>query len=190
MAALHTRSLKYGKLRNGVFVSIPSNLIIRSKNHYHELPGNVSVILGVNGFIWISKTTKETKLQKSSNSIGNSILNKTIEAGIKNEANSKNNSNNTSITRLEEESSWNIYSDKNEDISTRIKDTISRYRNCILALAYCNIGINETRLVGAYEISLSYGEVNALVADEVKQSIGDELINMEKMRGNGSSAMD
>lgn len=193
MAALHTRSLKYGKLRNGVFVSIPSNLIIRSKNHYHELPGNVSVILGVNGFIWISKTTKETKLQKSSNSIGNSILNKTIEAGIKNEVGSKNNSssnNNTSINRLEEESSWNIYSDKNEDISTRIKDTISRYRNCILALAYCNIGINETRLVSAYEISLSYGEVNVLVTDEVKQSIGDELINMEKMRGNGNSAME
>ncbi|KAJ1971700.1 Exosome complex component rrp4 [Dimargaris xerosporica] len=53
--ALHTRSLKYGKLRNGTLVKIPPALVQRSRSHFHALPCGVDVILGVNGYIWISK---------------------------------------------------------------------------------------------------------------------------------------
>ena len=88
-----------------------------------------------------------------------------------------------SITRLEEESSWEIYSDKNDKISSSIKETISRYRCCLLALSYNNISINAQRLVKAYEISLGYGEINKLINEDVKKSIGEDLINSEKMRG-------
>jgi exosome complex component RRP4 len=50
---LHTRSLKYGKLLHGTLVTVMSKLVKRSKNHFHELPCSVFVVLGTNGYIWI-----------------------------------------------------------------------------------------------------------------------------------------
>ncbi|XP_054161765.1 exosome complex component RRP4-like [Oppia nitens] len=57
---LHTRSLKYGKLGQGVMVRVSPSLIERRKNHFHKLPIGVSVILGNNGFVWISKIIDES----------------------------------------------------------------------------------------------------------------------------------
>jgi exosome complex RNA-binding protein Rrp4 len=83
-ASLHTRSLKYGKLRNGVFVSIPPMLVVRSKAHMYSLGGGVHCILGTNGFVWVSKDVKASKEITGS------------------------------ITRIEEEASEAIYSNLNE----------------------------------------------------------------------------
>ncbi|KAJ9071152.1 Exosome complex component rrp4 [Entomophthora muscae] len=52
---LHTRSTKYGKLRNGQLVKVPSLLVQRSRSHFLVLSCGVSVILGLNGYIWVSK---------------------------------------------------------------------------------------------------------------------------------------
>jgi exosome complex component RRP4 len=52
--SLHTRSVKYGKLGPGTFMKVSSSLIKRRKNHIHNLPCGVSMILGNNGYIWIS----------------------------------------------------------------------------------------------------------------------------------------
>lgn len=54
--SLHTRSLKYGKLSQGVLVKVFPGLIKRRKTHFHNLPCGASIILGNNGFIWISPT--------------------------------------------------------------------------------------------------------------------------------------
>lgn len=182
-ASLHTRSLKYGKLRNGMFVKVNSSLIVRTKNHMHELPGSVSVILGVNGYCWIFKTKPALNTPNSNMNNANSSK---AESEFK-AASSLNGYSvgmgSISITRLEEESSWEIYSDKNDFISASIKETISRYRCCLVALSYCNIAIDVKRLVKAFEISLGYGDVNNLISEDVKKSIGEDLINSEKMRG-------
>ncbi|KAF9244137.1 hypothetical protein BU15DRAFT_86090 [Melanogaster broomeanus] len=53
--SLHTRSLKYGKLRNGQLVIVPSVLVRRLKSHFISLPCGVNLILGLNGYIWVSK---------------------------------------------------------------------------------------------------------------------------------------
>jgi exosome complex component RRP4 len=53
--ALHTRSNKYRKLRNGCLVQVPCNLIKRSKSHFVSLACNVDIILGMNGCVWVSK---------------------------------------------------------------------------------------------------------------------------------------
>ncbi|CAN0527942.1 unnamed protein product, partial [Laminaria digitata] len=54
--ALHTRSLKYGKLENGQLVSVPPVLIRRLKQHVVSLSETgVDVILGTNGNVWISR---------------------------------------------------------------------------------------------------------------------------------------
>lgn len=179
-ASLHTRSLKYGKLRNGMFVKVSSSLIIRTKNHMHELPGGVSVILGVNGYCWIYKTKINATSSTTNTSTGKA------ESELK-AANSSGGYSvgmgSISITKLEEESSWEIYSDKNDLISASIKETISRYRCCLVALNFCSISIDVKRLAKSYEISLGYGDVNNLTSEEVKKSIGEDLLNSEKMRG-------
>lgn len=52
--ALHTRSLRYGKLSNGCLVTVPSSLVRRLRQHFVQLPMGVTMLLGVNGFIWLS----------------------------------------------------------------------------------------------------------------------------------------
>ncbi|KAG6845022.1 hypothetical protein H0H87_001543 [Tephrocybe sp. NHM501043] len=58
--SLHTRSLKYGKLRNGQLVTVPPILVRRLKSHFIALPCGVDLILGLNGYIWVSKHVKES----------------------------------------------------------------------------------------------------------------------------------
>lgn len=53
--ALHTRSLRYGKLVGGQFVTVQSELVKRAKKHFHALPCGVHAILGNNGFIFIAE---------------------------------------------------------------------------------------------------------------------------------------
>uniref|UniRef100_H0Z2Q5 Exosome component 2 n=1 Tax=Taeniopygia guttata TaxID=59729 RepID=H0Z2Q5_TAEGU len=57
--SLHTRSLKYGKLAQGVLVQVSPSLVKRQKTHFHDLPCGASVILGNNGFIWIYPTPEQ-----------------------------------------------------------------------------------------------------------------------------------
>mmetsp|Transcript_14139 Transcript_14139/g.24066 ORF Transcript_14139/g.24066 Transcript_14139/m.24066 type:complete len:308 (+) Transcript_14139:2-925(+) len=59
--SLHTRNLKYGKLQNGQFLSVPAALIKRGKSHFLSLPCNVDVIVGNNGYIFISTSPKKGK---------------------------------------------------------------------------------------------------------------------------------
>lgn len=173
LVSLHTRSLKYGKLRNGVFLTVPLSLVVKSKNHSHDLPGNVSVILGVNGYVWLYKTKAH-----ASNATNNSTLNK-IGVGKEYTAGSGS----VSITRLEEESSWEIYSDKNDAISKSIRQTITRYHNVIKALAFGQLGITEQRIIMGYEASLAYADVGLLIDKESMESICQDVITTEKMRG-------
>ncbi|XP_053328808.1 exosome complex component RRP4 [Spea bombifrons] len=59
--SMHTRSLKYGKLGQGVLVQVSPSLIKRRKTHFHNLPCGASIILGNNGFIWLCPIPEETE---------------------------------------------------------------------------------------------------------------------------------
>ena len=52
--SLHTRSLKYGKLRYGTLVKVPPYLIKPCKSHFHNLSSSVSILIGKNGWVWVS----------------------------------------------------------------------------------------------------------------------------------------
>lgn len=52
---LHTRSLRYGKLRNGSLARVPPVLMQRLKSHFATLPCAVDLVLGLNGYVWVSK---------------------------------------------------------------------------------------------------------------------------------------
>ncbi|SCU84814.1 LAMI_0C08988g1_1 [Lachancea mirantina] len=182
-ASLHTRSLKYGKLRNGVFLQVPSALIVRSKNHTHNLPGNVTIILGVNGFVWLRKTS-DVDLSSGQNTVTGKNAATLSGAG----RDYKPGNTSVSITRLEEESSWEIYSDKNDHISSSSRKTITRYSNVIKALAHCEIGITETRVVAGYEASMAYENISSLIEKDNMEALGQDVLNSEKMRGNNQPA--
>lgn len=70
-STLHTRSLKYGKLSQGTLVKVSPSLVKRRKIHFHQLPCGASVILGNNGFVWVSPTQHEEQTSSSSDTPGN-----------------------------------------------------------------------------------------------------------------------
>ncbi|OLL25367.1 Exosome complex component rrp4 [Neolecta irregularis DAH-3] len=142
--SIHTRSLKYGKLRNGYFLQVPPIYIVRSKSHIYNMPGGVDVILGVNGYVYVMKH-----------------LALPTGTGI-------------SVTRLEEEASEAIYSNVNEDIPEITRSNIARIANCIKALAKMQIPITETMIISAYEASMELEDVGDLVFPEVQERIATE----------------
>lgn len=48
------------QLRNGQLVIIPPILVRRLKSHFITLPCGVDLILGLNGYIWVSKHVKDS----------------------------------------------------------------------------------------------------------------------------------
>ncbi|KAJ8450774.1 hypothetical protein Cgig2_021246 [Carnegiea gigantea] len=53
---LHARSDKYGKLERGQLLSVPSYLVKRRKQHFHQLDQyGVLLILGCNGYVWVGE---------------------------------------------------------------------------------------------------------------------------------------
>ncbi|KAI9671955.1 MAG: exosome non-catalytic core subunit rrp4 [Caeruleum heppii] len=133
-ASIHTRSLKYGKLRNGVFLSVSGTGggggVVRSRRQVWTIDtgnggGQVDVILGVNGYIWISKH-------------------------VSNEAASSQ----VSITRLDETVSNTVYSSQNDEISPATRREIARICSCIQALVEAGIMVDEDKVMRAYEASL------------------------------------
>ena len=139
-ASLHTRSLKYGKLRNGIFLAVSGTGggggVVRSRRQVWTVNtgnggGEVDVILGVNGYIWISKHTA-------------------TEASISQ----------VSITRLEETVSNSIYSCQNDEISPETRREIARLAGCIRALVEAGVRVDEEMVMRAYEASLEGDDEN------------------------------
>ena len=65
--ALHTRSLKYGRLSGGQLVRVMPTLIKRVKQHFHRLSAeqlrassDVEILLGCNGFVWVGVPSTAT----------------------------------------------------------------------------------------------------------------------------------
>ena len=91
--------------------------------------GDIDVILGVNGYIWISKHADGAEAASS-----------TTE--------------NVSITRMEEMVSSSIYSSQNDEISPQTRREIARLAQCIQVLVQGGVRVDEGTVMGAYEASL------------------------------------
>jgi len=137
-ASLHTRSLKYGKLRNGVFMSVSGmgggGGVVRAKRQVWTINtagggGKVDIILGVNGYIWISKH---------------------IEVA----------GDDTAITRIEEKISSTVYSSQNDDISTETRIEIARVRSVIQLLVQEGLKVDEEMISKGYEAAVGVASLN------------------------------
>jgi exosome complex component RRP4 len=143
-AALHTRSLKYGKLRNGYFISVSGaggstrkGGVARSRRQVFTITtarggGEVDVILGVNGYVWIAKHVEP--------------------AGGKDVA----------INRMEEAVSKEIYSSQNEEIGIDTRREIARVAGVIRVLVESGVRVDEEMVVRAYEASLEVDAEDAM----------------------------
>ncbi|KAM0200259.1 hypothetical protein ACHAPQ_005558 [Fusarium lateritium] len=129
-ASLHTRSLKYGKLRNGVFAAVTGTGggggVVRSKRQVWTMDaanagGKVDVLLGVNGYIWISKH---------------------IEGDTAAEA--------AGINRMEESVSNKVYSSQNDPMEVTTMREVARIRSVILALVENGLKVDEDTVTRGY----------------------------------------
>ncbi|KWU41538.1 hypothetical protein RHOSPDRAFT_36909 [Rhodotorula sp. JG-1b] len=123
--SLHTRSLRYGKLKNGLLVTVPPSLIVRAKSHFHTLPAiGVDLIIGLNGYIWISKTVKkETRLDGEEVGFG-------------------------------EESGEGVYSGENEDIPASTRRSLTRIALLISLLARHCIPLTLELISEAHDVAV------------------------------------
>lgn len=172
-ATLHTRSLSYGKLRNGVFIAVtgtggsgsagnkksgsggaasniaaPSSAaavggVVRSRRQKWTVNaanggGDIEIILGVNGYIWISKLAD-----------GAAAAAATTET--------------VSITRMEEMATHSIYSSQNDEIPCQTRREIARLAGCIRVLVEGGVRIEHDTVMNAYNASL---EVDLEMADQ------------------------
>ncbi|EER23164.1 exosome non-catalytic core subunit rrp4 [Coccidioides posadasii str. Silveira] len=156
-ASLHTRSLKYGKLRNGIFLAVAGmggagvargTGVVRSRRQVWTVPGanggsDIEVILGVNGYIWISK---RADVAAEDSGMG------------------------MSITRLEDMVSGTMYSSQNDEISLATRREIARLAGCIRVLVQGGIKVDEDTVMKAYATSLEL-ELEAGIEDEDEDEI-------------------
>ncbi|KAI5294425.1 exosome non-catalytic core subunit rrp4 [Ascosphaera acerosa] len=143
-ATLHTRSLKYGKLRNGVFLAVNSAAggpsrstgVVRSRRQVWTIHGangsdEIDVILGVNGYVWVAKH------------VGKSAADDDMTSAT-----------DVAITRLEEMVSTSIYSSQNDDISLPTRREIARLCGCIRLLVLHGVRVDEDTVTKAYQTSV------------------------------------
>ncbi|KAF2231754.1 hypothetical protein EV356DRAFT_569326 [Viridothelium virens] len=165
-AALHTRSLRYGKLRNGFFLSVTGaggegsgsaastkgvgnargagGGVARSRRQMFTMQGThgagqIDVVMGVNGYIWIAKHVEPP----TSDTRG------------------------ASITSMEESVSASIYSSQNDEVGPATRREIARVASCIKALVQWGVKVDEEVLAKAYEAAIE-------IEVEAKGVQGDE----------------
>ncbi|KAJ3011231.1 UNVERIFIED_CONTAM: Exosome complex component RRP4 [Siphonaria sp. JEL0065] len=123
--SLHTRSLKYGKLKSGQLITVPSSLVKRSKAHFIHYTFSevlkVDVILGMNGFVWVAKGTGGSEKKDT--------------------------------PQQQQQDADALYANVNEPVSIEERQAIARISNCISALAREGEFITEAAILHVYEAS-------------------------------------
>ncbi|KAH6690509.1 exosome complex exonuclease RRP4 [Plectosphaerella plurivora] len=164
-ASLHTRSLRYGKLRNGVFLAVSGiggggGGVVRAKRQTWTMEaangaGPVEVTLGVNGYIWISKHVEGTG--EAASSVG--------------------------LNRMEEAVSANVYSSQNDRIEPETMREISRIRGVIMALVEHGLRVDEDMVTEGYRAAVDIGretmEDDIFLGGEKGQRMAAALIARE-----------
>ncbi|ORY63050.1 exosome complex exonuclease RRP4 [Pseudomassariella vexata] len=170
-AVLHTRSLKYGKLRNGVFVAVSGTGggggVVRARRQAFtlDIPGGeggsdsgekIDVVLGVNGYIWISKHVE-----------GEGAAAETTGPGI---------------TRIEDSVGLNVYSSQNDSIPVDTMREIARVRGVITVLVENGLKVDEEMVTKGYQEAVEMsrmdreGEHSLWLGGERGKRLADALV--------------
>lgn len=173
--SLHTRSLRYGKvsdsisrsvrhkanlsklpqLRNGQLVVVQPVLVRRLKSHFYSLPCGVDLILGLNGYIWVSRHVKENEQEG--------------EEGFDAEAVYSNRNDVRSPVRFIELQDLRC----GQDIDSATRTAIARVSNVIRVLSAYFVPMTDLVLVEAYDWVV---EQNCRVKDLLREDIAEAMI--------------
>ncbi|KAH0536436.1 hypothetical protein FGG08_006705 [Glutinoglossum americanum] len=124
-AGLHTRSTRYGKLRNGVFLRVSGTQggVARGRRQVFELGDGVDVYLGVNGFVFVAQRLHG---RSASASAGSAVA----------------------------EVAATTYSSQNSHIPPATRWEIARVAGVIRALIESGVRVDEEMVRRGYEVSL------------------------------------
>jgi exosome complex component RRP4 len=139
VAMLHTRSLRYGKLRNGCFVAVAGaggaggeagrrGGVARGRRQVFTVPGGrgagaIDVVLGVNGYVWIAKHAEPPAEQ-------------------------------VGLNRLEEAAAGSdMYANQNDYVAPETRREIARVASCVRELVERGRRVDEEMILRAYEES-------------------------------------
>lgn len=126
------------QLGQGTLVRVSPAMIKRCKNHFHNLLCGASVILGNNGYVWISPQVSDDHQQPQMRFQTPSSKEGVASGG-----------------------------QEAEPVSRETRETIARLRNCVAALAQERVQLFDTTLQYTYDASLKYevcsSTVNLLV---------------------------
>jgi exosome complex component RRP4 len=148
---LHTRH-KYGKLERGVFAAVSPALIKRTKTHFHTLPCGVDVILGLNGYCWITdriETLEEHDVGGEDELFSSSPRTSTTTT--------------TTTSVISEETLCARFS----LLTPELREKIARVRNALICLHRRFISIHPSTIMDVYKASLKYA---------VKEMLRPELL--------------
>lgn len=162
-ASLHTRSLKYGKLRNGFFLAVAgtggSGASRVSKGGVSGPTGGgpIGTAAGTGGVV---RSRRQVWTVETANGGGevdvilgvNGYIWISKHADGTAAASSK--TENVSITRMEEVVSSSIYSSQNDDIPPQTRREIARLSQCIRVLVQGGVPVDEESVMEAYNASL------------------------------------
>lgn len=169
-AVLHTRSLRYGKLRNGVFLAVAGTGggggVVRSRRQVWTMEvgamqSKVDVVLGVNGYVWISKHVEDQSLAAAGG--GSSA------AGV-------------GVTNMEESVSQAVYSSQNDYIEVEVMREITRVRGVITALVENGLRVDEDMIIRGYQEAVEMarlgdsGEEDVYLGGERGQQLAAALV--------------
>ncbi|KAI3395388.1 hypothetical protein diail_1379 [Diaporthe ilicicola] len=167
-AVLHTRSLRYGKLRNGVFLTVSGvgggGGVVRSRRQVWTmevgaLQSKIDVVLGVNGYVWISKHVEDQSLAAGGGSAG----------GV-------------GVTNMEESVSQAVYSSQNDYIELEVMREITRVRGVITALVENGLRVDEDMIIKGYHEAVELarlgesGEEDVYLGGERGQQLAASLV--------------
>lgn len=166
-AVLHTRSLRYGKLRNGMFLAVAGfgaagekreGGVVRSRRQIWTMEtrnggGEVDVVLGVNGYVWVARHVASQDGDSGGGTLG--------------------------WAKVEEMTGAGVYSSQNEHIDRATRVEISRLAGVIRALAENGANVEERIVRRGYELACDQ-EIETM--DEEEEKAGSGYLGGERGR--------
>lgn len=176
--SLHTRSLRYGKLRNGRLVVVPCRLVRRGKSHFIRLQQGsqeIEMILGLNGWIWLSAVGAMQGSGSNAEGTG-----RDIDAGAT-YSDALNVSTSTDIDSHNYPMSYSLTRSHNPGLSNSLLqlpssqtlDTLSTLSNLLHLLADAYLPISDQSVQCAWDV---YSDIIGDDDDDVNAAIDNNLL--------------
>ncbi|KAH8688791.1 hypothetical protein BGW36DRAFT_392183 [Talaromyces proteolyticus] len=185
-ATLHTRSLKYGKLRNGVFLAVTGTGGIGAASRSATKGGNGSNAAPPAAVGGVVRSRRQMWTVATANGGGDVDVTLGVNGYIwiakhtDGAAAVSSKTENVSITRLEEVAPSTIYSSQNDEIAPQTRREIARLAGCIRVLTEGGVRVDEDTVMRAYDANLQADLEMAVDEDEDAGNQGKDYLGGDR----------